>query len=304
MEPGADPRLDAAIRAVGTWHGHRVEVTPVSIGHDERHYMVEVGDELSVLRLTSPSGNRPFTDPSIELEVARAAASAGVAPDVVASMPQLGCLITRFAPGRRLAPDDLARDDVLASLVGSVRALHACPAPAGERSAFREARDLRRTARARGIPMPPSEPAATEAIERIEEAAGTVGRSRVAIHGDLTPSSLFLDGDRVWIVDYRWAGAGDPFEDLGSLAEHLALGEDRCETMLRLYFGTIDEAKRSRLMLMRMAATYLAAMRTVCSSPPTSSAEAATAERRLAEVAAASADGRSDRWLNALEPAG
>jgi hypothetical protein len=53
-----------------------------------------------------------------------------------------------------------------------------------------------------------------------------------------------------------------------------------------------------------MAATYLAAMRTVCSSPPTSSAEAATAERRLAEVAAASADGRSDRWLNALEPAG
>jgi thiamine kinase-like enzyme len=125
----------------------------------------------------------------------------------------------------------------------------------------------------------------------------------VAIHGDLTPSSLFLDGDRVWIVDYRWAGAGDPFEDLGSLAEHLALGEDRCETMLRLYFGTIDEAKRSRLMLMRMATTYLAAMRTVCSSP-TSSAEAATTERRLAEVAEASADGRSDRWLKALEPAG
>jgi thiamine kinase-like enzyme len=218
-------------------------------------------------------------------------------------MPQLGCLITRFAPGRRLAPDDLARDDVLASLVGSVRALHACPAPAGERSAFREARDLRRTAHARRIPMPPSEPVATEAIQRIEEAAGTVGRSRVAIHGDLTPSSLFLDGDRVWIVDYRWAGAGDPFEDLGSLAEHLALGEDRCETMLRLYFGTSDEAKRSRLMLMRMATTYLAAMRTVCSSP-TSSADAATAERRLAEVAAASADGRSDRWLKALEPAG
>jgi hypothetical protein len=54
---------------------------------------------------------------------------------------------------------------------------------------------------------------------------------------------------------------------------------------------------------MRMATTYLAAMRTVCSSP-TSSAEAATTERRLAEVAEASADGRSDRWLKALEPAG
>jgi aminoglycoside phosphotransferase (APT) family kinase protein len=303
MEPVGDPRLDAAIRAVGAWRGHRVDVTPVSIGHDERHYLVEVDDELSVLRLTSPSGNRPFTDPSIELEVARAAASAGVAPDVVASMPQLGCLISGFARGRHLTPQDPARDGVLPSLVGSVRALHSCPAPGGERSAFGEARDLRRAALARGTPMPASEPAAAEAIRSIEEAAAAPGRPTVTIHGDLTPSSLFLDGDRVWIVDYRWAGAGDPFEDLGSLAEHLTLTPEQRDALLRLYFGSVDDRSRSRLMLMRMAARYLAAMRTLAESPPTSSAEAA-AERRLATVAAGSTDGRLDRWLDALEPAG
>jgi len=304
MEPGRDPRLEAAIRAVGAWRGHGVDITPVSIGHDDRHYLVEVGDELSVLRLTSPSGNRPYTDPSVELEVARAAASAGVAPDVVASMPQLGCLITRLARGRHLTPEDLDRGGILPSLVGSVRALHSCPAPGGERSAFREARDLRRAAVARGTRMPGSEPAATEAIRSIEEAAAAPGRPAATVHGDLTPSSLFLDGDQVRIVDYRWAGAGDPFEDLGSLAEHLALPTDQCDAMLRLYFGAIDDASRSRLMLMRMAAAYLAAMRTLSESPPTASAEAAVAERRLATVAAGSADGRFDRWLGALEPAG
>jgi aminoglycoside phosphotransferase (APT) family kinase protein len=304
MGRGRDPRLEAAIRGVGAWRGRGVDVTPVSIGHDERHYLVEVGDELSVLRLTSPSGNRPYTDPSVELEVARAAASAGVAPDVVASMPQLGCLITRFASGRHLTPRDLDRDGVVPSLVGSVRALHSCPLPNGERSAFREARDLRRAAIARGTSMPGSEPAATEAIRSIAEATLAPGRAAVTIHGDLTPSSLFLDGDQVRIVDYRWAGAGDPFEDLGSLAEHLALTADQGDAMLQLYFGAVDDAGRSRLMLMRMAATYLAAMRTLSGSPPASSAEAAAAERQLATVAEGSADGRFDRWLGALEPAG
>jgi aminoglycoside phosphotransferase (APT) family kinase protein len=304
MEPRRDPRIEAAIRAVGAWHGHDVSVTPVSIGDDERHFLVEVDQDLFILRLTSLASDRPQVDTTSELEVARAAASAGVAPDVTASLPQLGCLITRFAPGRRLAPADLERDDVLTSLVGSVRALHSCPPPGAERSAFREARDLRRAALARGMPMPPSEPAATEAIRSIEAAAATPGRPTVTIHGDLTTSSLFLDGDRVWIVDYRWAGAGDPFEDLGGLAEHLALTPERRDAMLRLYFGAIDQVSRSRVMLMRMAAAYLAAMRTLSWSPPRSSAEAAGAARQLADVAAASADGRSGRWVGALEPAG
>ena len=152
--------------------------------------------------------------------------------------------------------------------------------------------------------MPGSEPVATEAIRSIAEVTVAPSRAAVTIHGDLTPSSLFLDRDQVQIVDYRWAGAGDPFEDLGSLAEHLALTADQREAMLRLYFGAVDDAGRSRLMLMRMTATYLAAMRTLSESPPASSAEAAAAERQLATVAEGSADGRFDRWLGALEPAG
>jgi aminoglycoside phosphotransferase (APT) family kinase protein len=303
MEPRRDPRLEAAIEAVGAWRGRDVGVTPVSIGHDERHYMIEVEGELAVLRLASPTSERPGGDGSIEVEVARAAANAGVAPEVIASLPQLGCLITRFARGRHLMPIDLERADLLASLVGSVRALHAVPAPGGERSAFSESRDLRRAATARGCRMPAPEPAATEAIRSIEEAATSHGRPAVAIHGDLTASSLFLDGDHVWIVDYRWAGAGDPFEDLGSVAVHLGMSDERCDALLRLYLGSVDDSSRSRLMLMRMATTYLAAMRELArpSAPP---AAILAAERRLEEVAARSVDDRFDRWIGALAAAG
>ena len=98
MEPRTDPRLEAAIRAVDAWRGRDIGVTSVSIGRDERHVLIEADEELFVLRLASPSSERPGLDATDELEVARAAASAGVAPEVIASLPQLGCLVTRFAP--------------------------------------------------------------------------------------------------------------------------------------------------------------------------------------------------------------
>ena len=193
-----------------------------------------------MLRLASPSSDRPRVDATGELAVARAASSAGVAPEVIASLPQLGCLVTRFAPGRRLDAGDVERDDVLASVVGSIRALHACPPPNLQRSMFQESRELRRLVLASGATMPGSEPAAAEMVRSIEDVVTAEPRTMVACHGDLTTSSLLLDGDHVWIIDYRWAGAGDPFEDLGSLAAHLDLSDTRSDALLRGYFGTRD----------------------------------------------------------------
>jgi aminoglycoside phosphotransferase len=291
-----DPRLEAAIRAVPGWRGHHIGITPVSIGPYERHFLIEVDDELSMLRLAVPGVARPHVDNTDEVEIVRSAASAGVTPEVIASLPQLGCLVTRFAAGRRLVPADAERDEVLVSLVGSVRALHACPAPAAERSPFREADDLRRTALAQGVAMPGSEAPATEAVACIERALTTGLGAMSVCHGDLTSSSLFLDGAQVWIVDFRWAGAGDPFEDLGSVAAHLELREERCDSLLALYGGSVDDGNRSRLALMRLAAEYLAAMRRLAHAP----SSGAIAERHLTRVIEGSRDERFERWLDAV----
>jgi aminoglycoside phosphotransferase (APT) family kinase protein len=284
MEPRSDPRLEAAIGAIGEWRGRDLGVTPVSIGRDEQHLLIEADGELFMLRLASAASERPGLDATGELEVLFAAASAGVAPQVVAALPQLGCLVTRFAAGRRLTPVDLADHAVLASVVGSARALHACPAPAVPRSVFREARDLHRAALARGVTMPASEPAATEAMRRVEAAVGEVPVTTTACHGDLTRASLLLEGEQIWIVDYRWAGAGDPFEDLASLAAHLDLDGERCDDLLALYFGGANDEHRTRLDLMRPAAEYLAAMRELGRAASPSPASIEVAEGHLVRM--------------------
>ena len=294
-----DARLEAAIRAVPEWRGHDIGITPLSTGHDDEHFMIEVGHEPFVLRLARPQGAGLRIDSTGELEIARAAATAGVATHVVAALPQLGCLVTRLAPGRRLTAADLERDDVLVSLAGTLRALHACPPPAASRSPFREARDLRRAAMAHGVPLPSADGRATQIMGAIEHAWSATARPVVACHGDLSPASMFLDGGEIWIVDYRWAGAGDPFEDLGSLAAHLELREERSRSLLALYFGAVRDIHRARLELMTLAARYLAAMRELARLP-VSSAGAGSAERHLVRVIEDASGPSFEGWIAAI----
>ena len=288
MEAHGDPRLEAAIRGVEAWRGRDVGVTPMSAGTDERRFLVEAGGEAFTLRLTTATSTRPIADLMDEVDVVRAAAAAGVAPEVTAFLPQLGCLVTRSISGRRLTPSDADAPGVLASMVGSVRALHACPLPAAERSVFRDAEELRRAAHARGVSMPKTEPDATETMRRIEAAVGARAHRAVACHGNLTLENLFLDDERVWIVDYRRAGAADAFEDLGSIAAHLGLTDERSDELLVLYFGAVDDRSRCDLVLARAAADYLAAMRSL--AHPAVVTNMQTVEGRLAGVAAAAAE--------------
>lgn len=283
MEPRGDPRLAAAIRAVGAWRGRDIGVTPVSLGEADRHYMIEAGDELFVLRLEAGSVPDARTGRSTEIEVSRAAAAAGVAPEVIEHLPQFGCLITRFAPGRR--PSASAMDDpMLASIVGSLRALHACPPPLAERSVFHDAEELRHAAIACRVPLPDAERSATEAMRKIHVAVTADPSPVVTCHGDLTRASLCIDGDHVWILDYRWAGAGDAFEDLGSLAAHLELSDERADALVRLYFGSFDAERRARLDLMRLAARYLAAIRTLVRRAAAGSRDTGDVEELLSSV--------------------
>ena len=288
MDARGDPRLEAAIGAVEAWRGRDIGLTPTASVDGERRFLVELHDDLFVLRVASPVAARPVGSLEAEVEIVRAAAAAGVTPDVIAWIPSLGCLVTRAVPGRTLSMADAMDHEVLASVVGSIRALHACPLPVVERSVFRDAEDLRRAALARGVAMPRAEPGATEAMRRLGSAIEARSHRRVACHGDLGLEHLFLDGERVWIAEFRHAGAGDAFEDLGSVAAHLALSQEQSEALLTFYFGEADDDSRNDLAMARAAADYLIAMRSL--AEPSVVSHMQTAEARLGRVAAAAAE--------------
>ena len=64
-----------------------------------------------------------------------------------------------------------------------------------------------------------------------------VGEQLRPCHNDLLPANLIDDGARVWLIDWEYAAMGDPWFDLGNLAENNELSESAERRLLELYFG-------------------------------------------------------------------
>jgi len=255
-----DPQLETAIGTVPAWAGRRVVVTPITTGLTNRNFKLEVDDEAFVVRLAGVDTHLLGIDREAEFAAGRAAAVAGVGPEIFKYLPHLGCLITRFVPGTSIPTEDLEQQDVLASVVGSIRALHACPPIPSAFPVFRICESYARLAAGRGVTVPKEWNDAHSVGARIENAFDRAPMAPVPCHNDLLNANFLLDGAHTWIVDYEYAGMGDPFFDLGNLSINNGLSEDAKDTLLRLYFGAPRDVHSARLALMRIVSDMREAM--------------------------------------------
>jgi len=253
-----DPRLEPALATV--WPGRATAVVPIEAGITNRNYRVEVDGETFVLRLAGTDTELLGIDREAEVEAGRAAAEAGVGPEVFAFEPDLGCIVTRFVKGSPIPEDELGDEAVMRSVVASVRAIHGSRPIRATFPVFRIVEGFREIAAARGVQVPADYEAAHAVAGRIEEAFAGAPAPLTTCHNDLLNANFLLEGDHTWIVDYEYAGMGDPFFDLGNLSINNGLDEDAQALLLQTYFGDVRDVHRARLALMRIVSDLREAM--------------------------------------------
>ena len=257
---GPDPQLDAVIAAVPEWRGHEPTITPIEAGRTNRNYRVEVGSATFFLRLSHEDTALLGIDRVAEYEAALAAAASGVGPEVVAHLPEHGCLVTAWVAGEPLAEGDMEQESVLADVARVVSTIHAGPALPATFDAFRIVEAYRRVSVERGVPIPEAYGPAHAHAERIEAAFARAPVPARPCHNDLLSDNFLRGTDGFWLVDYEYSGMGDPFFDLGNLSINNGLSEASQETLLRLMFVEPTQAHRARLQLMRIMSDYREAM--------------------------------------------
>jgi thiamine kinase-like enzyme len=299
MDP--DPRLEKVLATL--WPGGDPALTPITSGITNANVKVEVDGEAFVVRLPGTDTELLGIDRHAELEATRTAADAGVGPDVVDFVE--GCLVTRFLEGGPIPMDDLQRPDVLEKVVRSIRAIHASPPILSTFPVFRIVERYRDLAADRGVAIPEAYAHAHELADRIERAFARNPMPERTCHNDLLNANFLLDGDHVWIVDYEYAGVGDPFFDLGNFSINNGLSTDAQGTLLRLYFGATRDVHRARLGLMRIMSDFREAMWGVLQQGiSTLDVDyVAYAETHFARLARTAVDDRFEDWLGAAEEA-
>ena len=203
-------------------------IEPLGGGITNHNFRVTVGGEGFVLRIGGNDTELLGIDRRIEHDAALAAAEQGIGPEVVAFLEPEGYLVTRYVEGEvgRVEPAEAAT---------LLRRFHRGRAISGRFDVFDVVEVYERTARDHGVSLPPGHGAAKEHAESIR---ARVGNTELRpCHDDLLPANFIHDGERPWIVDWEYAGMGDPAFDLANFAVNNGLDEEGDRALLEAYGG-------------------------------------------------------------------
>jgi thiamine kinase-like enzyme len=228
---------DAARRAAGLacWRGP-VDARPLAGGISNHNFLVEDGGECFVVRIGDDFEVHNVLR-RFELAAARAAHAAGISPEVVYAEP--GAMVFRHIDGRTLEPAEVRDPATLARIVPLLRACHRevpkhYRGPAPIFWVFQVVRDYAARLAEDGHRLAGELPRYLAAAERLEAAVGSV---EIAFgHNDLLAANLIDDGERLWLVDWEYAGFNSPLFDLGGLASNNQFPPELEDELLERYF--------------------------------------------------------------------
>ena len=297
------PELGEVVARLSALFGPRAgAVRPLEGGITNRNFLVNFGGDDYVVRLPGKDTSLLGIDREAECLATKQAAELDMGPKVAAMFEEPACLVTCFVEGRQLTTADLRDPDTLAQVAQRLRRFHesGLTLPT-EFQVYDVVRRYAAVARERGGAPPAAFEQSLDSARRIVDAVGDHPEHQPRpSHNDLLAANFLHTGERVVIVDWEYAGMGDPFFDLGNFTVNNELGEADAERLLDAYFGEPATAGQlAALRLMRFMSDFREAMWGVVQSSVSEldfdfPDYADKHFRRLAET---SGDERFERWL-------
>jgi thiamine kinase-like enzyme len=226
-----DDRLAAAIARVPMLAG---------VGEPQRlagltNVNYRIGDY--VVRLPG-EGTSEYINRANEEVAARSAAAAGVNAAVEHFDASDGLMVTRFVDGAvTMSPDGFADLGAVARAGRAFKTLHTAAAPfATEFRLFKMVDDYRTLLASKGAQLPEGY---DDVLQRAEVARTALEASPAPLapcHCDPLCENFLDTDERMFIIDYEYAGNNDPMWDLGDLSVEGGFNDEQDRTLLQAYF--------------------------------------------------------------------
>lgn len=237
-----DRTTEDHIRSLPCWNG-RIEIAPLKGGISNESYVVRDGAGRHVVRFgTDYPFHHVFRER--ELMTARAAHAAGFGPEVRYAEP--GVMVSAFLDAQTYGAEDVATER--RRVADLLHRFHTgMPAEISGAAflfwPFHVVRDYARTLKAGGSRMAGHLPGYLALADELEAAQTPL--PIVFGHNDLLPANILDDGDRLWLIDFEYAGFSTAMFDLAGATSNAGLSPEAADDFLDAYFGgTPDPAIR------------------------------------------------------------
>lgn len=242
------------VARLGVWRGD-VAPEPLSGGLSNRNFKVIDRGEAFVVRVTGPDQPVHGLVRAHEIMASRAAHAAGLAPELVHA--EDGVTVLRWVEGEPLTEARLREPAIIDRIAPLLRRCHeevglhvrgAAPFFWVFHSLRCYLEDLAAAGRS------PRDLGDLETISaELEQATGAIEIGFA--HNDMIPGNFLDDGERLWLIDWEYAGYGSPLFDVAGVVIHGDLDQDGRALLYRRYYGRKPGPRARR----RYAATVAAA---------------------------------------------
>lgn len=242
-DPSPSELVERRITALPLWKGD-IRIAHLKGGISNESYVVEDDTGKYVVRFgTDYPFHHVFRDR--EAMTAKAAHRAGFAPELFHAGD--GVMVTAFLGAKTWGADDVRAN--IARVAALIRQFHsAMPehilGPGFMFWVFHVIRDYARTlakGNSRMMPQLATYLAIAAQMEQVQKPLPIIFS-----HNDLLPANILDDGNRLWLIDFEYAGFSTAMFDLAGLSSNAGLETGESEALLEAYFGCAPDLELKR----------------------------------------------------------
>jgi thiamine kinase-like enzyme len=248
--------LDSRLDALESLSPGPREVTVLDGGLTNINVRVRTPDRDVVVRISSADSSGLAIDRRAEYLNSLAAAASGASPRVVEFLADQHLLVIDYVDGTTLTPADIRDSRFLPRIAEACRLLHGGPRFVTEFDMFDVQRTYVRTVTDNGYRMPARYLEFEAHVDQIEQALTAVDVPTVPCNNDLLAANFIDDGERLWIIDFEYAGNNDPCFELGNIWSESNLAPEQLDELVTLYFGRSWKSMVARARLLGLMSKY------------------------------------------------
>ncbi|MCF8053309.1 MAG: phosphotransferase [Desulfobacterales bacterium] len=249
------PKIETILEKVDIWNKDDVRYEELSGGLTNNNYTVKANGKKYVLRIPG-IGSEVMIDRDLELSSSKAAAEAGVSPEVVCSVKPENALVISFIEGEVMHPETVAENDAYVEKIAtSLRQLHSNAVFEEETYVFDMIPRYIQMCKEAGAFLPNDFDWMISVMDDIAEAMERDKPALTACHNDLLSENFIHDPNgKMWIIDWEYGGMNDPYFDLGDICVEHPLTVEQEEILLKTYCGEMSEGRLCRMRLHKLTA--------------------------------------------------
>lgn len=226
-------------------------------GLTNRNFKIETGLDCYVIRVSEPSSIALGINRENEYINSIRAHQAGLGAEVIHRIVDKDILIIKWIDAKTLSPTEIQHQpSLIPRIANALAALHAGPSFQGEFHFPSIRKKYLETVINAQYFLPDQYLEYLPYIEKLEELIDGNPESKVPCNNDLLAENLMDDGNKIWIIDYEYAGQNEASFEIGNFAHEVGLNDEQLNELCLHYWKENIEQKVARAKAWSIIARY------------------------------------------------